>query len=179
LYEIDPAYETVLNYPHERDNPEALAWSAYVALAAEDYEQANEWASEGVRRFPDALNTRYVMGLVKWYGEEDLDGALEYLDQLADIADVGDVLMMSATGHQINYDRGLILLDAGEVDAAIEAFERSLEQDSRWYTHEALAEAFLEQDDVEAARDNLEAALGMIDDPDIRSELESWLEELE
>ena len=179
LDQVDAAYEIVQNYPDDIDDVRELVWSAYVAFAAGDDEQAETWAQEAVDRFPDALNARYMLGLLRWYVDEDWGSALDLLDPLADNTDLWGVLMNPDTGHQINYDRGLILLDAGEVEAAIEAFEYSLEQDARWYTYEALAEAYVELDNPDAARENLTLALTMTDDPDEIAELESFMAELE
>ncbi len=178
LDEVDAAYEIVQNYPDEIDEVRELVWSAYVAYAAEDDEQATIWAERAVNEFPDALNAQYMLGLLRWYADADLAGALSYLDPLADNTDLWGVFLNPDFEHQVNYDRGLILLEAGETEAAIEAFEYSLEQDARWYTYAGLAEAYLELGDVDAARDNIGLALDMTDDEDIRADLEAWLEEL-
>ena len=61
--------------------------AAFVAFKAGDYAQAREWAETARALSDDAHAATYLLGLISWYGDNDLSAALGYFDQLADVED--------------------------------------------------------------------------------------------
>jgi tetratricopeptide (TPR) repeat protein len=181
LGRIDEAYEIARNYSGSEwaDVPEAGGWAAYVAYRAGDADQARRWAGIALARHRDQPNAHYVLGLIDWYVDGNLDSALEHLAVPGAIPDFWDILLNPDKGHQVDYDRGRILVEAGDLDAAIESFQRALERDARPYMAEALADAYLAHEQPDAALENLHRALEMTEDPDAQMRLSQRIQALE
>lgn len=155
----DEAYAAVQQYPGALTEADDLGSAAYVAYRAGDYEQARTWAETARALSDEAYSSTYVLGLLSWYGDGDLDAALNYLDELEDV-DFYDYFLNLDFGHDLYLDRGRILAAAGEYDDAIDALNRSLQTTGNMpFVYEAMADVQLEQGNLEAARNNLRQAL--------------------
>lgn len=179
LERYDEALYRMQNYPGEYETYEQLAWPAYVAYRAGAYDEARDWANQALAKERNAPGAHYVLGLISWYVDGDVSEATRHLNVLRGFPTFWDVFLNPDKGHQPQYDLGRILLEAGRVDEAIAAFSRSLREDARPYTYEALADAYLAQGNSEAALENLQAARDMLgDDPDEQARLTDRITEL-
>ncbi len=181
LIQIDQAAEAYAlfeDYPGDLQDAQQFGWAAYAAYRAGEFGQAREWAEAAFTDQPDAPGAHYVLGLVDWYGDGNLEAALNHLDAVHNAEGFSDLFLNPDNGHESYYDRGKILVEAGEVEAAIEAFETSLRSDPRIYTYEALADVYIAQGDTDAARLNLEAALEISWRPEDVERLQTRLAEL-
>jgi len=179
LDRVEDAYALIENFQGYFNGFEQLAWPAYVAYRAGEYDAARRWASRALALERNAPAANYVLGLVSWYDDHDLAAAMRHLDVLRGFPMFWDLLLNPENGHQVDYDRGRILAEAGQHGEAIQAYRRSLDADARPYTYEALADLYLMQDNVTAARLNLEAALEISQDPQEQARLAQRLEALE
>jgi serine/threonine-protein kinase len=139
-------------------------WMAYVAYRAEDYIRARTWANRALRRDPDSPGAHYVRALGSWYGGGNLNESMEHFRALENAGDFWDLFLNPDNGHQPDYDRGLILMDAGMLNQAVRAFQRAIDSDPRAYMYEALADAYRAQNNLEAARENLYLAAQAAED---------------
>lgn len=178
LDQTDEAYTLFQDFPGDFQDAQQYGWAAYVAYRAGEYEQAREWAEGAFTYLPRAPGAHYVLGLVSWYADGNLEEALSHFDIVHNFAVFSDLFLNPDNGHESYYDRGRILVEAGDLEAAIEAFESSLRNDPRVYTYEALADVYLAQGDTDAARLNLEAALEMSWRPEEQERLQARLAEL-
>ncbi|MBZ0303849.1 MAG: protein kinase [Anaerolineae bacterium] len=179
LGNVDDAYATMQSFPGTFEGAEQLAWPAYVAYRAGDYAQARELANRALEAAPDdAPGAHYVLGLVSWYGEGNVEEAMQHFDLLENYPDFWDLFMNPDKAYQIQYDRGLILADSGDLSGAIDAYNRSLDVDARYYTYEALAEAYYARGDSSAALESMMTAIDMTSNPDEQARLQARLEEM-
>lgn len=159
LDQVDAAYQIVQDFPLVFTESADLSGAAFIAYKAGDYTQAREWADTALALSNETYGATYLLGLISWYADHNLDAALGYFDELEDV-DFSDDFLNPAFGHALPMDRGYILMDAGDYEAAVSAFERALETLGQYpYVYEALADAKLALGDVESARDNLTLAL--------------------
>lgn len=161
LDRAEEAHQTMQNYTGEYENYDQLAWPAYVAYRAGYYDEAREWAEQALRQERNAPGAHYVLGLISWYVDGDVNEARRHLEVLRGFPMFRDLFLNPDKGHEAQYDLGRILLEAGRTDDAITAFNRSLRNDVRPYTYEALADAYLAKNDTEAALENLDTARDM------------------
>jgi serine/threonine protein kinase/tetratricopeptide (TPR) repeat protein len=181
LIELDragEAYTIMQNYPGEYVNYDQLAWPAYVAYRAEDYEAARDWANQALEQERNAPGAHYVLGLMSWYVDGNVNEARRHLNVLRGFPMFWDLFLNPDKGHQPQYDLGRILAEAGEIEDAIAAYERSLRDDARPYTYEALADLYLAQGDSEAALENLQAAREMVNSDEEYARLSERIAEL-
>lgn len=163
LEQPEEAYQIVKEFPAIFTDPDDLIMAAFVAFKAGDYAQSREWATTARALSNEAYGATYLLGLISWYDDGDLDAALGYLDQLENV-DFFDDFLNPTFGHALYMDRGYIFVGAQDYPAAISEFERALEvMGSYAYIYEAIADAKLALGDVEGGRESLRLALDIAD----------------
>lgn len=137
--------------------------AAYVAYRAMDFELAEEWANTALALSDEADEARYLLALLAWWADDDLDAALDGLTALED-AEVFSLFININFQHTIAIDRARILTDAGRYDEALEYYNDSLDVwlYSTWL-YEERADLHLLMEDVDAAREDLQTALEVSD----------------
>ncbi|MDQ7027538.1 MAG: protein kinase [Anaerolineae bacterium] len=165
------ALDIANQYADDFDDAEAYINIAYVAYRAEEYEQARVWANTALALDGDAHAARYILALISWYGDEDVDAAIGQLNDLEE-AEFFSFYLNFDFQHDINLDRARIFTDAGQVEEALEFYDAALED---WgyvaWLYEERADSHLELGNIEAARDDLETAREITDDDEYRREL--------
>ena len=162
LDRVEEAHQRMQGFTGEYENYDQLAWPAYVAYRAGYYDEAREWARQALVLERNAPGAHYVLGLMSWYVDGNLREAVRHMSVLRGFPMFWDLFLNPDKGHQPQYDMGRILVEAGRTDEAIMAFNRSLRDDARPYTYEALADVYLAQNDSEAALENLQEAREMV-----------------
>lgn len=175
----DAAYEHLRGAAPELTEAEPLARAAYVAYRAADDAQARDWAEAALAADAQSAAAHYVLALISWSADQNLEAALSHFEAVEAAPDYQDLFINPDKGHELDYDRGRILAEAGELEAAIEAYNRSLENHSRYYIYEARGEVYAAQGDIEAARESFQLALQSTGNPNEQSRLALRMLELE
>jgi tetratricopeptide (TPR) repeat protein len=103
--------------------------------------------------------------LISWYGEQDLDAALGYFDELEGV-EFYDELISREYGHDLYIDKGRILAAAGEHREAIAAYEQSFEVNGEFpQGYMLMADSYIELGDPQTALAKLRFALELTDEP--------------
>ncbi|MBZ0306011.1 MAG: hypothetical protein K8I82_08095, partial [Anaerolineae bacterium] len=182
----DEAYQVVLEFPWGTDyfwgNPNESHYGdmAFVAFKAGEYEQAREWAQDGMALSDEAYKCEYIMGLLSWYADGDLEQALAYLDPLTQVDYSGWPYFTPEFGHTAELDRARILAAAGETADAEEAYTVALENNGEWpVIYEGRAALYVAAGDTEAAMSDLRRAFSFSEyAPNNRTHLKQQLVEL-
>lgn len=148
-----------------------FADGAYIAYRAGEYEQAEEWANAALAFDPEMNEASYVLALIAWWANDDLDEAISQLDALAD-TEVFSRYLNFFYQHDINIDKARILADADEPEDALIAYNIALDlYSSTAWLYEERADVHIVLEDIESARADLQTAFDVSDDADYRSEL--------
>ncbi len=168
LGRADEGYQVVLEFPWGTDyfwgNPSESFYGdmAFVAFKAGEYEQAREWARDGMALSDAAYKCQHIMGLLSWYADGDLEQALAYLDPLMQVEYSGWPYFTPEFGHTVELDRARILAAAGESSAALDAYTLALENNGEWPDiYEGRAALSLAAGDTEAALSDLRRAFDL------------------
>ncbi len=158
------AYQLVKAYPRELVQADENWTAAYVAYAAGDYAQAREWAETARALSDEAYPATYILALISWYGDGDLDAAMNYFDELEGV-DYYDELISPTYGHELYIDRGRILAAAGHHREAIESYQQSFDVNGEFAGgYMLMADSYLALGDPQTALAKLRFALDLTDD---------------
>jgi tetratricopeptide (TPR) repeat protein len=165
LGSFDAAYDLVKAYPREMVEAPELWTAAYVAYRAGDFEQAREWALTARAISDEAYPATYVLALLSWYGEENLEAALAYFESLEGV-EFYDELISQDYGHDLYMDKGRILAAAGQHREAIAAYEQSFEVNGEFpQGYLLMADSYMELGEPDTALAKLRFALELTDEP--------------
>ena len=149
--------------------------AAYVAYRAENYGLAREWADTARVLSDEAYGATYVVGLMAWRADEDVDGAMEMLNSLEEV-EVYTWYLNWEFGHNLNLDRARILAEAGRFPEALEFYNRVVEIDDYLdWLYEERANVHLELGNIDEARSDLQRAFEITEDDDYRAHLRQRL----
>jgi tetratricopeptide (TPR) repeat protein len=128
---------------------------AYIAYRAGDYEQARQWADTARALSAEAYNATYVLGLLSWYADGNLEQSMSYLDSLQEV-DFWDYFVNPEFGHFLNVDRARIFNAAGDSQSALAAYQQALDESGDWLViYPEMADIQIALGDTEAARQSL------------------------
>lgn len=150
------------------DDEREFSVAAYLAYRAGEYDQAKEFAKTAVALSAEAWDSLYVLGLLSWYEDKDLNAAVQYLEQVQ-AADTfwGYPFLNADFGHDPFLDEAAIYLDAGETDQAIGVYTEIIDS-GEWnpVPYIARGDLYLEQGKKELARADYQSALDRSDTPE-------------
>lgn len=149
----DAAYELTLRYASDVDDAFVLANFAYVALQAEDYEQAEAWLDRALRGDESSVIGRWVRALLA-----EAQGDLETADLLFRSLRVQDSyegwpFLTRITGHVVQLDHAHVQWALGDTDAAIASVTEYIDNIASYEPaiFQMRAEMYLDNDNPEAA----------------------------
>jgi tetratricopeptide (TPR) repeat protein len=165
------AYDIASQFADDFDDAQAFANIAYIAYRAEEYEQARAWANTAVALDGDEHAARFVLALLAWYDEGNLDAAMEQLGAL-DSVEFSSFFVNFDFEQDVNLDRARMLVDDGQLEAALPYYAAIIEYDNYVdWLYEERADVHIELGDIEAARADLEMARQITEDDDYRRAL--------
>jgi serine/threonine protein kinase/tetratricopeptide (TPR) repeat protein len=180
LDRADEAYSifTESGVMDEADNYGLYQDAAYVAYRAGDFEQAREWAATATALSGEAYAGQYVQALLMGYVDGNVDGAV------AQLVSLGETNLYSRFinwdfEEDINLAAARILGEADRFEEALGYYNLTMDYYSyEAWLYEERADAHLEVGDVNAAREDLQMAVNIVDDASYRRELLGRLTEL-
>jgi serine/threonine protein kinase/tetratricopeptide (TPR) repeat protein len=165
------AYEFANQFMANYESAEDYARIAYVAYRAGEFEQARDWANTALALDGDTHDARYILALIAWYEDENLDAAMEQLGALENV-DIYSFFVSFDFQHDVHLDRARIAYDAGDSEAALTYYDAAIEEQSYVdWLYEERADLHLELGNTEAARSDLEQARQITDDEEYRRAL--------
>lgn len=152
---------------------------AYAAFVAEAYDQMFEWLQIAYTLSPDSRDlSEYMLGLWAWYSEGDADTAISLLTETT-YEDNNSRFINNEYGHVRWYDVAKIQYETGDLEGALESITKVLNDYEWWWElYVFRAQVYLDLGEVEAAREDLNAALGWANDAEAFAEIESMLDAL-
>ena len=158
---------------------EAYGNLAFVAYNAEEYEQALQWANTALALDGNNHAAAYLLALLTWHFEDNLEAALQQFEALQNVEDLYSFYLNFDYEFDYRLDQARILMDAGQAEAALPWYDAVLEEwGSTAWLYEERADAYLEIGDTEAAREDLQRAMENTEDADYRQELLQRIVEL-
>lgn len=143
--------------------------AAFTALRAGDLDQAEEWANTARALSPDAHGATYILGMIAFHRDDDIDRAIETLTALED-EEVFSLFLNFQYGVDLNVDRGRLLATADRPEEALEYYNAALEiYDYTPWLYEERANVHIVLEDIEAARVDLQTAFDISEDEEYRS----------
>ncbi|MGB7339145.1 MAG: protein kinase [Phototrophicaceae bacterium] len=168
--EPDVAYDYLINSEFVTTASDANTFGsfAYIAFQASEFEQARDWSNAALAFSADANAARFVQAqLVYWY-DGDTDAAIEQLTQLAEEDAYFSFARFSGTTDAY-LEAARILADDGQNEEAIDYYTRTIESNSGLpFVYEERANVYIELDDTESARSDLQQALNITDDNELQ-----------
>jgi Flp pilus assembly protein TadD len=172
------AYPIAQAFIESNPYPDAFANAAYVAFRAGELEQARQWARNAVALSSEVPQAQYLLGMLAWHADNDLEAALNSLAELEEVALNSPYLNFSFE-HDIDLDRARILMLAGEPEQALAFYDATIERYccEAWLFEER-ADNHLDLDQTEQAIADLRMAYDMTEDAEYRQALLNRLTEL-
>lgn len=180
--QAETAYQIATSMaPYADDETSSYAGLAYAAFRAGQYEQAKAWLQvASAFSVEDFYQARYLLALLKWYGDRDLNGAMEMFDSLEGVYYQGGFIDIRF-GHHILIDRARIYKDAEMYEASIEAWTAAIESEFSYapQIYEERADVYLLLGNRDAAREDLRRAVELTEDDAERERLLQRILELD
>jgi len=149
--------------------------AAYIAYNAENYDLAKEWADTASVLSNEAYGATYVLGLMAWRVDKDVDKALELLNSL-DGTEVYTRYLNFDFGHSLNLDRARILTEAGRFEEALGFYDSAIaENDYVDWLYEERANVHLALGQTDEAKSDLQHAFEITEDTAYRNHLRQRL----
>jgi serine/threonine protein kinase/tetratricopeptide (TPR) repeat protein len=161
----------------DADNYSLYQDGAYIAYRAGENEQAREWASTAQALSGEAYPATYVQALIMGNVDGDVDEAIALLVSLADVSLYSRFITWEFE-EDINLAAARMLANADRYEEALVYYGYVVDNTYDAWVHEERADAYLAIGNVDAAREDLQFAVNIVDDADYRRELLGRLTEL-
>lgn len=173
----DEAYALAELMEDEEAFAPRYADSAFVAYWNEDNEQAEAWAKTALALDSQQHDATWILALLAWEQDNDSDTALEMLVSLNDLEFYPNYLDLRFD-HSLYLDQARILREIGEPDAALELYQKQLDINESANLYIERAELYIDMENWQSAVDDLNRALGYIEDSDWRQDVLDMLVEV-
>ncbi|MEM9955846.1 MAG: hypothetical protein AAF846_29875, partial [Chloroflexota bacterium] len=174
------AYEYLLelDIASTANNAEIFAHMAFIAYHAGEFEAAQEWVNaslafpspnEGEEVNPDTNAARFVQAYLAYWQDGEPDEAIEQLEILAE-EDAFHRFIQFSPQADAYLEAARILVDSDRDDDALAYYDLTIEANGGLpFVYEERADVYLELDDIEAAREDLQSAMWIESDPDLQA----------
>lgn len=172
----DNAHMIATRYTGLDINAQSYAEAAYVAVMADEFDDAEAWAQIALDEDPKNSTALWVMAHVAWWGNDELTAAMDWIGE-AEREGYTAPFLTPEFGHYLYGDRAYILWEADEPGRALDWFTRGIEERVQGYEILYLdrADLHFELGNLEEARADYEAALRLLDDSSLEREINAQI----
>lgn len=169
------------NIMNETSDSVVFTDAAYIAYSAKNYDLAEEWANTALAFSSEAYAARWILGNIAFYRDGNVDLAFEHLETaFNEGGNENDTRYLNfAYGNDLNLERARVLNNAERYEDAIDYYNEILAYyDYTDWLYEERANAHLALGDSESARQDLQTAFDIAENPDYRAYLRDRIVEL-